>query len=88
VTPEPRRAGSYDPVERARLRAQVFNAAECPFGQDGTCSTEGPVWHMVEPDNAVRCHLYQPKSAVARRLLDMPPGQSSPTHTNNKKENT
>ena len=72
AVPDPRRAGSFDPVERARLRAQVLDAGSCPHGQDGACSTDGPVWHRAGSDHTVRCHLYRPQADVARRLLDVP----------------
>jgi peptide/nickel transport system ATP-binding protein len=86
AVPDPRRAGSYDPVERAYLRAKVLQATSCPFDQDGTCSTDAPAWHLAGPDHAVRCHLYRPQADVARRLLDAPPDQAATTQTRGAKD--
>lgn len=74
AVPDPDRAGTYDPVERARLRSAVLHAASCPFGEDPDtqCSATTPVRHLVgdPPDRHwVRCHLYRPAADVAARAL-------------------
>jgi peptide/nickel transport system ATP-binding protein len=71
AVPDPRRAGTFDPVERAALRAEVLGATTCPFEAEGTCRSDVPVWHVPGPDRTVRCHLYRPQLDVARRALDV-----------------
>ncbi|WP_277212677.1 ATP-binding cassette domain-containing protein [Isoptericola croceus] len=71
AVPDPRRAGTFDPVERAALRAEVLGATSCPFEAEGICRTDVPVWHRLGPDRAVRCHVYRPQRDVARRALDV-----------------
>lgn len=74
AVPDPDRAGTYDPVERARLRSAVLHAATCPFDgdPDNECSATTPVRHIVgDPADRhwVRCHLYRPAADVAARAL-------------------
>jgi peptide/nickel transport system ATP-binding protein len=73
AVPDPERAGSYDPVERAKHREAILNPTSCPYGDDGTCSRTEPVRHIVgEADGQphwVRCHLRAPASDIARRVL-------------------
>jgi peptide/nickel transport system ATP-binding protein len=74
AVPDPTRTGTYDPVERARLRAAVLDSGSCPFDDDPDqeCSRTVPVRHAVG-DHAqrhwVRCHLYRPAADVAARVL-------------------
>ncbi len=74
AVPDPDRAGTFDPVERARQRSAVLNATSCPFDgdPDQPCSTTTAVRHTV--GNAadrhwVRCHLYRPSAEIAARAL-------------------
>jgi peptide/nickel transport system ATP-binding protein len=74
AVPDPDRAGSYDPVERARLRNAVLHSASCPFDGDPNagCSATEPVRHAVgDPADRhwVRCHMYRPSAEVAARAL-------------------
>lgn len=74
AVPDPTQSGSFDPVERARLRAAVLDAPSCPFygDPDQQCSRTVPVRHAVgEGDHQhwVRCHLYRPETGVAARAL-------------------
>ena len=74
AVPDPDRAGSYDPVERARLRKLVLAAESCPFDadRDNPCSATTAVRHIVgDPADRhwVRCHLYRPSVEVAARAL-------------------
>jgi len=74
AVPDPDRAGSYDPVERARLRSAVLHSTSCPFGadRDNPCSATTSVRHVVgDPADRhwVRCHLYRPSAEVAARAL-------------------
>jgi peptide/nickel transport system ATP-binding protein len=74
AVPDPLRAGRYDPVERARLRAAVLHAESCPFDGDPrqACSRTEPVRHDVgtaADRHWVRCHLYRPAADVASRAL-------------------
>ncbi|WP_421733175.1 ATP-binding cassette domain-containing protein [Cellulomonas sp.] len=74
AVPDPLRAGSYDPDERARLRAAVLDSESCPFDGDPNqvCSRTEPVRHDVGPAadrHWVRCHLYRPAADVASRAL-------------------
>lgn len=74
AAPDPERSWTYDPVERARLRAAVLQATSCPFAGDieNRCSPAHPVRHVVgDPADRhwVRCHLYRPASDVAARAL-------------------
>lgn len=73
AVPEPTRTGTFDPEERARLRAAVLDAAACPFDgdPDQECSRTVPVRHTVGDDSRhwVRCHLYRPETDVAARAL-------------------
>jgi peptide/nickel transport system ATP-binding protein len=71
AVPDPRRAGTFDPAERAALRAQVLGATTCPYAADGRCRDDAPVHHVVEPGWTVRCHRYRPHAEVARRALDV-----------------
>jgi peptide/nickel transport system ATP-binding protein len=74
AVPDTTRTGTYDPAERARLRAAVLDSASCPFDDDPDqeCSRTVPVRHAVG-DHAqrhwVRCHLYRPATDVAARVL-------------------
>ena len=74
AVPDPLRVGTFDPIERARLRAAVLQAESCPFDSDPdhACSRTEPVRHQVGPAadrHWVRCHLYQPAADVASRAL-------------------
>jgi len=74
AAPDPERSRTYDPVERARLRAAVLQATSCPFAGDieNRCSPTHPVRHVVgDPADRhwVRCHRYRPASDVAARAL-------------------
>ena len=74
AVPDPDRAGTYDAVERARLRSAVLHSASCPFDgdPDNECSATTPVRHIVgDPADRhwVRCHLYRPAADVAARAL-------------------
>ena len=74
AVPDPLRAGTYDPAERAKLRAAVLDADSCPFDGDPirACSRTEPVRHHVGPAadrHWVRCHLYRPAADVASRAL-------------------
>jgi peptide/nickel transport system ATP-binding protein len=74
AVPDPDRAGSYDPVERARFRNAVLHSASCPFDGDPNagCSATEPVRHAVgDPADRhwVRCHMYRPSAEVAARAL-------------------
>ncbi|MCF4121060.1 ATP-binding cassette domain-containing protein [Antribacter sp. KLBMP9083] len=71
AVPDPQRAGTFDPAERAALRAQVLGATTCPYAADGRCRDDSPVHHAVAPGWTVRCHLYRPQTEVARRALDV-----------------
>ncbi|MGA8046223.1 MAG: ATP-binding cassette domain-containing protein [Dermatophilaceae bacterium] len=78
AVPDPDRAGTYDPVERARLRSAVLRAASCPFSDDSDtkCSDTTPVRHLIgDPSDRhwVRCHLYRPAADVASRALAADP---------------
>ena len=53
AVPDPLRAGSYDPDERARLRAAVLDAESCPFDGD--------------PNQAVQPHRTRPARRRAGR---------------------
>ncbi|NYI03774.1 ATP-binding cassette domain-containing protein [Allostreptomyces psammosilenae] len=79
AVPDPERAGGYDPVERARLRAAVLSATSCPYqGDPGRpCSRTEPVRHLVGEDDGqphwVRCHLYAPAVPTAPHALSAGP---------------
>ena len=49
AVPDPDRAGTFDPGERARQRAAVLRATTCPFDgdPDRPCSTTAAVRHTV-----------------------------------------
>ncbi|BCW78457.1 ABC transporter ATP-binding protein [Arthrobacter sp. NicSoilC5] len=77
AVPDPARAGSYDPVQRARLRQAVMDSTTCPFeGDPGQrCSAEEPVRHQVgDPLDRhwVRCHLYRPGAGGGHALSTEP----------------
>lgn len=79
AVPDPAQNGSFDPVERARLRAAVLDAPSCPFDgdPDQQCSRTEPVRHAVGEDDHqhwVRCHLYRPQADVAARALTVDAG--------------
>lgn len=73
AVPDPERDHSYDPVERAALRAAVLTPESCPYEDEGTCSRTEPVRHVIGEDEGqphwVRCHLYAPATPTARRVL-------------------
>jgi peptide/nickel transport system ATP-binding protein len=76
--PDPPRTGSYDPRERAALRAAVMESASCAFDGDPEqrCSATEPVRHRVgDPANEhwVRCHLYRPPATAASHALSAEP---------------
>jgi len=76
AVPDPERAGGYDPVERARLRAAILTPTSCPYDGDDRqpCSRTEPVRHIVGGDDGqphwVRCHRYAPAAPTARRVLN------------------
>ncbi|MBT2531113.1 ABC transporter ATP-binding protein [Arthrobacter sp. ISL-48] len=81
AVPDPARTGSYDPADRAALRAAVMESASCVFDGDRQqrCSVTEPVRHLV--GNAanrhwVRCHLYRPTAAAAGHALSSDPSAS------------
>lgn len=79
AVPDPTRTGTFDPAERAQLRAAVLDAAACPFDgdPDQECSRTDPVPHTVGDDRDrhwVRCHLYRPEADVATRALTVDAG--------------
>ena len=74
AVPDPSRTGSYDPAERAALRAAVMESASCAFDGDPQqrCSAAEPVRHQVgDAANRhwARCHLYRPPAAAAGHAL-------------------
>ncbi|MCA4134879.1 ATP-binding cassette domain-containing protein [Arthrobacter sp. M4] len=82
AVPDPARAGSYDPVQRAKLRQAVLASTSCAYDgdPDQPCSAEKPVRHRVgttgnDGKNAhwVRCHLYRPRSGAASNALTVEP---------------
>ena len=78
AVPDPARAGSYDPVHRARLRQAVMASTACAFEDDPhqRCSSEEPVRHQVgDPRNGhwVRCHLYRPGAGAGGHALATEP---------------
>ncbi len=77
AVPDPRRRGTFDPVERAALRREVLHPTSCPFaGRDETaCSAERAVFHRVsdQPEHWVRCHLYAPPSDAPGTAVDLAP---------------
>ena len=78
AVPDPARAGSYDPVRRAKLRQAVMASTACAFDSDPiqTCSAEEPVRHQVgDPQNRhwVRCHLYRPLAGAGGHALATEP---------------
>ncbi|HJV99878.1 MAG TPA: ABC transporter ATP-binding protein [Arthrobacter sp.] len=78
AVPDPARSGSYDPVERAELRAAVMEPASCAYDGDPRqrCSASEPVRHQVgDAANRhwVRCHLYRPPAAAAGHALATDP---------------
>ncbi|WP_328726368.1 ATP-binding cassette domain-containing protein [Streptomyces sp. NBC_00259] len=62
AVPDPERAGSYDPVERARLREAILNPTSCPYGDDGTCSRTDPVRHIVGETSEARWGSPRPEA--------------------------
>lgn len=66
AVPDPRRRGSFDPVERAALRREVLRPTSCPFEgrSDTACSSERAIFHVVGADTEhwVRCGRYAPPS--------------------------
>lgn len=66
AVPDPTRTGSFDPVERARMRHAVVSPTTCDWaGQTSTaCSATTPVFHTLSelPEHRVRCGLYAPPS--------------------------
>lgn len=78
AVPDPARTGSYDPTERAELRAAVMEPASCAYDGDPhqRCSAAEPVRHQVgDPVHRhwVRCHLYRPPAAAASHALATDP---------------
>lgn len=78
AVPDPARTGSYDPAERAALRAAVMEPTSCAYDGDPQqpCSATEPVRHQVgDPANRhwVRCHLYRPPAAAAGHALATDP---------------
>ena len=64
-----RRAGALETIPGSvPPLTKVFTACRfadrCPSAW-GRCHVEAPAWHAVGPAHAVRCHLYDGKSAVA-----------------------
>lgn len=83
AVPDPARTGSYDPRERAALRAAVMVSASCVFEGDAEqrCSATEPVRHRVgDPANGhwVRCHLYRPPATAASHALSAGPLEPGP----------
>ncbi len=79
AVPDPTQTGTFDPAERARLRAAVLDAQSCPFDgdPDQKCSRAVPVRHAVGDEanrHWVRCHLYRPETDVAARALTVDAG--------------
>jgi peptide/nickel transport system ATP-binding protein len=76
AVPDPRRRGTFDPVERAQLRQAVLHPLSCPFQgrSDTACSSEEAVFHTVTdaPEHWVRCGLHAPASAAAGTALELP----------------
>lgn len=78
AVPDPARTGSYDPSERAALRAAVMEPTSCAYDGDPQqrCSSAEPVRHQVgDPAHRhwVRCHLYRPPAAAAGHALATDP---------------
>jgi peptide/nickel transport system ATP-binding protein len=78
AVPDPARTGSYDPSERAELRAAVMEPTSCAYDGDALqrCSSAEPVRHQVgDPAHRhwVRCHLYRPPAAAAGHALATDP---------------
>ncbi|MHA7291822.1 ATP-binding cassette domain-containing protein [Arthrobacter sp. MDT3-24] len=78
AVPDPARTGSYDPTERAALRAAVMEPASCAYDGDPQqrCSSAEPVRHQVgDPAHRhwVRCHLYRPPAAASSHALATDP---------------
>ena len=58
AVPDPERTGTYDPLERAALRAAMINPTSCAFDGDAEqrCSATEPVRHRVgDPANPTGC---------------------------------
>lgn len=76
AVPDPHRRGSFDPVERARLRREVLHPTSCAFQgrSDTACSARGNVFHRVSdaPEHWVRCGLYAPPSDAPGTALELP----------------
>ena len=83
AVPDPRRRGSFDPAERARLRQDVLHPTTCAYQghSDTACSSETPVFHTVSdrPEHWVRCGLYAPPSDAPGTALELadPPEEST-----------
>lgn len=78
AVPDPARAGSYDPLQRARLREAVMASTHCAFDgdPDQACSAAEPVRHQVgnaENRHWVRCHLYRPLAGSGGHALATEP---------------
>jgi len=77
AVPDPRRRGTFDPVERAQLRQEVLHPSSCPFEgrSDTPCSSETAVFHTVSenPEHWVRCGRYAPPSDAPGTALELPP---------------
>lgn len=74
AVPDPQRRGTFDPVERARLRREVLEPVSCAFEGDPRtpCSSERAVFHTVtdSPEHWVRCGLYAPLSGAPGTSLE------------------
>ncbi len=83
AVPDPARTGSFDPAERAALRAAVMEPSSCAYDGDPNqrCSASEPVRHQVGDaanKHWVRCHLYRPPSAAAGHALSAEPLTTDP----------
>jgi peptide/nickel transport system ATP-binding protein len=85
AVPDPRRTGTFDPAERAALRAQLLGTDTCPHARDGRCRQDVPVYHVVAPGWTVRCHRYRPQAGAAAQALDLAGGSTvAPAPTDQK----
>ncbi|GAB3603806.1 ATP-binding cassette domain-containing protein [Microbacterium aureliae] len=81
AVPDPTRAGSFDPVERAHLRREVLQPTSCAHaGPD--CSAEQPVFHRLSdlPEHWVRCGLYAPPADAPGTALQRTITTDTETH--------
>ena len=73
AVPDPDRAGTYDPIERARLRSAVLHATSCPFDETRTTSAVRP--HRFGTSSAIR-----PTGTGCDATCTAPPPMSRPAH--------